>query len=216
MEIEDANFNTIQEMAGFVMGCFNSKSNVRYRVSEAILGKVKNDNIEKIIFKFNKLEITVTPATSVEEIADQLNKGYEVIAEKSIAKVESYKTTPQYALELEEKERCNREVLHIDESTCMEFKNENARREWDELSCKNDELSKVCIFLRRWAKVMQLKILSGKNFTDFAAITYEEASIEKNITLNAAYIMVYLLSKYWKYGDELLKWYGKSYYNNSI
>ena len=105
------------------------------------------------------------------------------------------------------------EIIKIDKTTEMQFKDEAAKEVWDEMVEKNshDPLGKgVVDYARRWAKYMQALIAEGKTVVEIAEQASYDADIE-GITGFMYGCAVNALSQSWKYGEELRKWHNKDY-----
>ena len=99
------------------------------------------------------------------------------------------------------------DIIRIDETTEMQFKDEVAKKEWDNLVEINshDSYGKgVVDYARRWAKYMQTLIAEGKAIIEIAQQASYDAGFMYGCAVNA-------LSKSWKYGEELRKWHNGEY-----
>lgn len=66
------------------------------------------------------------------------------------------------------------EIIRIDETTEMLFKDKKAKKVWDECveTYSKDMYSRFCItYARRWAKYMQILIVEGKAVAEIAERT---------------------------------------------
>ena len=100
-------------------------------------------------------------------------------------------------------------IEHIDEATDLLFKNEQAKKLWNEMVAKNCHDPYVLIiikFARRWAKYMQFLISQGKVVSEIAKKTSYESDFNgiSDFMYNCA---VKYLCECWKYGDDLKKWH---------
>ncbi len=105
------------------------------------------------------------------------------------------------------------EIIKIDETTEMQFKDEAAKKVWDEIVEKNSHNPYgrcVVNYTRRWAKYMQTLIAEGKAVIEIAEQASYDANIE-GITALMYGCAVSVLSQIWKYGEELRKWHNKDY-----
>lgn len=208
---------TIQDTAQFVEGCFGEGSNADSVLSDTY---ETDTSLNQIGFTFNEVEIVASATTTAEEIVKQLYDGYEVQEAKRKAEYEEYKKTPQYAIDMAEQARkeaerkvITDEVLHIDETTEMEFVDDEAKVKWDEfveVNSKDGYSKGVVDYARRWAKYMQRKIANGEQLIDIADTTSHGADIE-GITGFMYGCAVNTLSHLWKHGEDLRKWHNKSY-----
>ncbi len=105
------------------------------------------------------------------------------------------------------------EVLHIDETVEMEFKDEEGKKSWNqmvEVNSKDPYGNGVVKYARRWAKYMQKLIAEGKTVVEIAEKASHDCDIE-GITGFMYVCAVNALTKCWKYGEELRKWHNKDY-----
>jgi len=65
----------------------------------------------------------------------------------------------------------------------------------------------VLFYAERWAQLMQIEMAAGKNLEDVAAATSFDAAVFEGITGFMYGCAVTALSKCWKYGEQLLRWY---------
>ena len=101
------------------------------------------------------------------------------------------------------------EIIKIDETTEMLFKNEEAKEQWEKMVKKHSKdffSMGVVVYARRWAKYMQTLIAEGKSVSQIA----EEASLDADIEGITGFMhtcALHALCDTWKYGDELCEWY---------
>ncbi|MEG2310398.1 MAG: hypothetical protein RSB76_00230 [Clostridia bacterium] len=128
--------------------------------------------------------------------------------------------TPVYAAEFAKRQKMDDarkkiidEVIHVDETTEMEFKDDIASADWDEfvnINSSNGYSNGVVVYARQWAKYMQYKILQGAMLVDIADSTAQDADIYG--MSGFMYICaVNALSECWKFGQDLRKWHNKEY-----
>jgi len=112
-------------------------------------------------------------------------------------------------------EKLKKVVLHIDESTEIEFKSDESKTEWSKLLTSNSKdvyYNRIITYARRWAKYMQyLMKKHNKPVCKIAANSSKISAIDDVSPLTYA-CAVAILAKYWKYGDELVKWYSQKWY----
>lgn len=182
----------ISEFAERVAGCFNEDSNFGSEVLKAY-DCDETATFTGIEFKFNGVMLTVT-----KENADKA-KICNQWEEKREARGMSY-------LELEALcTTTGAEILRIDKTTEMEFKDEDGKKAWEEYYGFG-----VRKYARRWAKYMQKLIADGKTVSEIASESSHDCNIE-NITGFMYGQAVNLLAKSWKYGEELRKWHNEEY-----
>jgi len=68
----------------------------------------------------------------------------------------------------------------------------------------------ICVYAENWAKLMQKKMSEGTELKDIAGACSHLADTE-GITGFMYGAAVHMLSKCWKYGEELRKWHNKEY-----
>lgn len=219
LEINPICGNTISSVSQFVEKMFNDIHNVELEINSAF----DNDEIQSINvirFDFNGVVITADVNTVADDMVKQLYDGYEANEIKRKTEYEEYKKTPQYAIDMQEQARKQAErkvivdnIIHIDNTTEMEFKDNEAKAKWDEfveVNSKDGYSMGVVEYARRWAKYMQSKINNGNQLIDIADTTSHEADIG-GITGFMYGCAVNSLSQFWKYGEELRKWHNKEY-----
>lgn len=95
----------------------------------------------------------------------------------------------------------------------LQFKDEEARKIWDnfvEVNSKDGYSAYVVRYAEYWAKFMQYLMVKheGVEVAQIADKAYHAASIDGITGFGCA---VNILSKVWKYGEELRKWQNKEY-----
>ena len=95
-------------------------------------------------------------------------------------------------------------IIQIDQTTEMEFKDENAKIAWNNLERNNidDNIKIILRYAMAWAKHMQRFMKQGHPVIEIAEIASRQCG-EINITIHT--LAFNLLIKNWKYGQELLK-----------
>lgn len=183
-------------IAKLLAGCFSSKSNF-----ESELKKEFNCSDEtKLIgiqFEANDVAIMVT-----KENADE----YKIYAEYMIAMLKRGDF-------IDHKRTVKEELNYVDEKTELEFKNDNAKNEWENfVSNEHDSYYEAVItYTRQWAKYMQYVMKKyNKSVFEIAESTSKLYTID-GCTGYICGAATDLLSKYWKYGDELRIWNEKRY-----
>lgn len=104
------------------------------------------------------------------------------------------------------------EIMQIDKTTEMMFRNEEAKKVWDEITEKTSQSfyqdTAITDFARRWAKYMQTLINKGKSVAQITEYTSNESDFE-GITGHMYSCAINDLFKCWKYGDELRQWHNQ-------
>lgn len=129
--------------------------------------------------------------------------------------------TPEYraerakALKLACREEVvKKDVIAVDESTELQFKDEEASRNWEQWVKANskDEYSlAVVTYARRFGKYMQhLMEKHNKTVVDIAKNASYVSNID-GITKFMYGCAVSILAQCWKYGEELRKWHNKEW-----
>ena len=211
----------ITDFAELVAGCFDEDSNFVFE----LLRTYNCDGdapFTGIKFEFNGVTILVTKENAdKDKIYAEWNDGMEANAEKYRQEQEAYRKTPEYRAERAKelkaqtrKQRVEEDVLHIDETTEMEFIDEEAKARWEEFVKINstDSYSEcVVIYARRWAKYMQhLMKTHNKSLRQIA----KKASFASDIDGITGFMYgcaVNILSQCWKYGEELRRWHNKKF-----
>ena len=199
-----------------VAGCFRIRSNFKSELAKAFVG------MKTIEFDFNGATVVVEKENSnTKQIYEQWRKKMEELAERERVEEEEYKKTPEYrakrAKELKfimRRESVEKAVLAISETEQLEFKNEQAAKEWAEwvkINSNDGYSLGVVTYATRWAKYMQhLMRKHNKTVEDIA----EQTRIVCDIDGATGFMYgqaVGALAQFWKYGDELKKWHNKQY-----
>ena len=112
----------------------------------------------------------------------------------------------------------NEEILSINDSIELEFKDENSRKEWNkfvDINSKDGYSYGVVKYSMYWAKLMQKLMNEGNKLEDIAEKASHDSDIE-GITGFMYGCAVNTLSRYWKYGEDLRKWHNNQYgYNGN-
>ncbi len=213
--------STITEFAETVAGCFADESNFGDEVIKAFECD-ENATFTGIKFEFNGVTLVVTKENAdKDKIYEEWNAGIEANAEKHRLEREAYMKTPEYRAERAKalkvatrRQTVEQEVIHIDETTEMEFKDDEAAKLWEqfvEVNSKDAYSNGVVTYARRWAKYMQhLMRKHNKSVIEIADKASHVSDIE-GITGFMYGCAVNVLAQCWKYGEELRKWHNKDY-----
>lgn len=105
-------------------------------------------------------------------------------------------------------------ILRVDDSTELRFKNEDAKKEWDNFVARNSDCyynKSVVDYARMWAKYMQhLMDTRSKSIPEIAEETSYTCDIN-GITAFQQGLAVKILSEIWLFGDELRHWHNGKY-----
>ena len=211
---------SIDTFAEAVAGCFNEDSNFGTEVLRAY-NCDKNSTFTGIKFKFNGVTLVVTKENADKDrIYKDWKAGMEANVEKYRREREAWLKTPEgqeYLAQQKEEEARRKaieaEVIRIDETVEMEFKDEEGKKAWDkmvEINSKDPYGNGVVKYARRWAKYMQHLIAEGKTVIEIAEKASHDCDIE-GITGFMYGCAVKALAQSWKYGEELRKWHNKDY-----
>lgn len=192
----------------------------------AVASKAKEIAKQKkliVEFDFNGCRCLVDSNTNLEYLyRDYTNHstfGWKVIGSKCVSeylkelKTKLEKREEQREFERNEyKKKEDAERFAFSEKTkgvLVEFSN---KEYWDIGKSKNNDGYGACIYeyAEGWAKLMQVEISKGNKLNDIAAKTSFEMGF-LGITGFMYGASVQILSKCWKYGDELRKWHNKEY-----
>lgn len=150
-------------------------------------------------------------------------EGWQKNCEEAEARRREYEKTPEYraerakALKIQRRrEQVHQLVLDTDKSSEIEFKDDAARKLWEEFCAKQaeDETGySQCVvdYARYWAKFMQY--LKEKHNVSVIQIA-ERASHDADVNGITGFMYgcaVNVLSQVWKYGEELRVWHNKQY-----
>lgn len=207
----------ISSFAKVVAGCFDEDSNF---VSELLKSFACDEGTEftGIKFEFNGVTIFVTKENAdADKIYAEWQVGMEANAQKHRLKEEAYMKTPEYCTEKALKLVCCKEIIEkdviaVDEATELQFKDEEAAKNWEKWVADNskDRYSlAVVTYARRLGKYMQyLMERHNKTVVDIV----ENASCASDIEGITDYMYgcaISMLEQCWKYGEELSKWHNK-------
>ncbi len=211
---------SIDSFAEVVAGCFDEQSNF----AEELLGAFDCDEgtaFTGIKFEFNGVTLLVTKENSdANKIYAEWQAGMKANAEKYRLEREAYMKTPEWRAErakalkiANRRETVEKEVIAVDESTELQFKDEEAAKKWEqwvEINSKDRYSLGVVTYARRWGKYMQhLMEKHNKTVVDIADNASHVSDIE-GITGFMYSCAVSILAQCWKYGEELLRWHNKA------
>lgn len=198
----------IDSFANNVAGCFEEGSNF--------------NGLKAIEFEFNGAHVSVTKKNATPEKIVQLwNEKMEENRIKREKEHEEYMKTPEYrakrAKELKadyRRKSVEELVNHSMQNINLEFKDYNAHKFWNNFVEANKDEYGLCAvrYAEQWAKFMQYLMEKHEGVTvDKIA---EQASYAANIEGITGFIYgcaVDILSRVWKYGEELRKWHNGKY-----
>lgn len=211
----------ITTFSRLIAGCFEEDSNF-----EAELRKSFDCDSETVLtgiqFEFNEVTVLVTKENAdTEKIVAEWRAGMNANAEKRRLEREAYRKTSEYraerarALKVQTRwQTVEQEVLAIDKSTELEFKDDEAKAKWEkwvEINSNDGYSLGVVTYARRWAKYMQH--LMGKHNKSISQIA-DNASHVSDIDGITGFMYgsaVAVLSQCWKYGEELRRWHNKKW-----
>ncbi|MDD3304396.1 MAG: hypothetical protein PHP54_05725 [Clostridia bacterium] len=210
---------TITSFAEMIAGCFDKDSNF---ASELLIAFNCNEDtaFTGIQFEFNGVTLLVTKENAdKDKIYAEWDAGRKANAEKYRLEREAYMKTPAYRAERAKqlkiqtrREQVETEVLIIDEQTRIEFKDDEAKANWEkwvELYSKYYYSYGVVKYACRWAKYMQ-HLMKKHNKSIFQIADKASClSDTEGITGFMHVCAVSMLSECWKYGDDLRKWHNK-------
>jgi len=209
---------TITQFAKVLAGCFNEYSNFEFVVKKAFKLPA-HTAFTGIRFTFNGATVLVTHE-NCNKIYEMWQAEMDATAERERLKREAWLQTEEgQAYLAEEREKAAREkaiadeVRKIDETTEMEFKDEEAKKSWEKMVKKNSKdfySLGVVVYARRWAKYMQTMIAQGKTVAEIAKDTSFDADLD-GITGFMYGCAVSMLAECWKWGEELRKWHNGQY-----
>lgn len=208
----------IGQFAEAVAGCFEDDSNFGSEVKRAY-NCDESTPFNGIKFTFNRVTLLVTKE-NCDRIRDEYDAEQEAMWERARLEHEAWLKTEEgqaYLAKQKEEEARQKaleaEILHIDETVEMEFKDEEGKKAWEEMvevNSKDPYGNGVVKYARRWAKYMQKLIAEGKNVFEIAEKASHDCDIE-GITGFMYGCAVNALSKSWKYGEQLRRWHNKDY-----
>lgn len=211
----------ITAFSGLIAGCFEEGSNFEAELCEAF-DCDSETALTGIQFEFNEVTVLVTKENAnTEQIVAEWRAGMDANAEKYRLEREAYMKTPEYraerakALKLQtRRENVEKEVLAVDESSELEFKDDEAKAKWEqwvEINSHDGYSLGVVTYARRWAKYMQhLMTKHSKAIYQIADKASHVSDID-GITGFMYGCAVAMLSECWKYGEELRRWHNKEW-----
>lgn len=195
----------IVSMVRVVEGCFSDGSNFNEELKKAF--KVNND-FTQIDFCFNDVVVSVT-----KENADARKLYEEYMVKRELQGIDpnlpGYEECKDYALKkMRIMEAKNKEAISVAESTTLIFKDENAKKRWEELVWINstDKLMlAITTVAKRWGKYMQyLMETENRSVMEIA----DEAFFACNFCEPIYYpLAVAMLAETWVHGKELREWH---------
>jgi len=212
---------SITSFAEMIAGCFDEDSNFKSELFRAF-NCDENTAFTGIQFDFNGVTLLVTKENAdKDKIYAEWDAGMKANAEKYRLEREAYMKTPEYRAERAKqlkiqtrREQVEKEVLAIDESTELEFKDDEAKANWEkwvEVNSKDGYSFGVVKYARRWAKYMQHLMKKHNKTLPEIADNASHASDTEGITGFIYGCAVSMLSQCWKYGEELRRWHNKEW-----
>lgn len=211
----------IHDFAKLISGCFHKGSNVEKQLKN-FFGCDSKTTLNGIQFEFNEVTVLVTKENAnARKIVAEWRAGVDANAERYRLEMEAYMKTPEYHAEraklLKKEARIvavKKEVLTIDNSTELEFKDDEAKKTWGkivEVNSDNFYNRNIVTYARRWGKYMQhLMAKHNKTVSQIAEQASRVCDID-GITGFMYGCAVAMLSECWKYGEDLRKWHNKQY-----
>ena len=179
-------------------------SNLRTLVTEIPLLFEEFDNVTKIEFTFNDVEVSVTRENSDPElIFKEKKKKMKANYLEYQRKQEAYKHTPEYLKSQLRKQRITKLVEKSLKSEKINFRDEDAERKWNRFAEVNptDDVEVV----EKWCKYMQY--LMSKHNLCLAKIAKNALNDVAEDISGAQYAYtVAFLRDIWFYGEDLYKW----------
>ena len=211
---------SITDFAEVVAGCFEKDSNFGSEVLSAY-NCDENTTFKGIKFTFNGATLTITEENAdAKKIYEEWDATMKANSEKHRLEREAWLKTPegqeylaQQRAEEKRKNDIKAQILEIDKTVQMEFKDDESKKIWDnmvEVNSKDPYGMGVVKYARRWAKYMQKLIAEGKTVIEIADKASHDCDIE-GITGFMYGCAVNALSQSWKYGEELRKWHNKEF-----
>lgn len=217
----------ITDVAEVVAGCFAEGSNFAselrsYCPNLKVFDCDENTAFTGIKFEFNEVTVMVTKENAdKDKIYAEWKAGMKANAEKYRLEREAYMKTPEYRAErakalkiANRRETVEKDVLAVDKSTELQFKDEEAAKIWEhwvEINSKDSYSNCVVTYARRWAKYMQhLMEKHNKTVAEIAGKASHASDIE-GITGFMYGCAVDILAQCWKHGEELRKWHNKKW-----
>lgn len=216
----------INSFTEVVAGCFDEESNFAEELLEAF-DRDYGTAFTGIKFEFNGVTLLVTKENAdAGKIYAEWKAGIEANAEKYRLEREAYMKTPEYRAErakalkaANRREDVKKDVIAVDESTELQFKDEEAAKnwlQWVEINSKDGYSRAVVTYARRWGKYMQhLMEKHNKTVVDIAENASHVSDIE-GITGFMYGCAVNMLAHCWKYGEELRRWHNKEWGHEDV
>lgn len=155
-------------------------------------------------FDFNGIQITATPASTLEE----LMKFYD---EESDRRREAYLASPEYATRQEEARKATEERKKKMEAALEDAPEHLTLADpeaWEKTVASNKDGygGAVMSYAERWARMMENRISKGESISSMADECSHLAD-EEGITGFMYGCAVSILAKVWKHGEELRQWH---------
>ena len=204
----------INDFLEVLAGCFDKASNFSTEVAKSY-NYSKKTIVDSIVFTFNGVTLAVTADNAnVDTLRDNWISQMKSNAKNYQKERRTWFNCVQKQKEENKlQEKIEEELFNIDEAVNLEFKDSKSEQKWDDFVSKNsnDAYGKGIVkFAVIWAKYMQNLIKQGKSITEIAEETSRYCNTDE-ITDTMRTYAVEALSRCWKYGDELLKWYNEKY-----
>ena len=208
----------IKQFAKLVAGCFDAESNFQELLQRVF--KVKRE-LSAIVFKFNETVVTVTELNAdADKIYEEWKHLLELEQQLYDQKREAYMKTWEYKIEHARElkkayrlEQVQQRVREIAQETEIEFKDEEAKKKWDEIVEINSDDSYgkgICEYAEIWIKFMQHLMKRGCELEKIARQTSCVADMfgMSGFSYGCA---VNMIVECWKYGGQLRRWHNGEY-----
>lgn len=190
------NFNSL---ANAVAGCFEEGSNF--------------NGMKAIEFEFNEAYISVTAKNAD---SDMIIQQYFKKLEENCTKYAKSMKTPEYrAMRAKFKyrrEKIRKLIQYSVQTEELQFKNEEARKFWNDFVEISSKESGAVRFAESFAKFMQYLISKHKKLSFLPAASEAFYNVNTDETLFVCVGAVDVLSHVWKYGGELREWFNSQWF----
>ena len=219
VEVEPMIGESIDSFINTIVGCFYEYSNFGIEICKAFDTRYLPNAVH---FVFNSAEVFVTYENAdPERIYRIWKEERKKIEKKEEEEYQAFMQTPEFKKAQKQaiKKRMRAQKIQVDmiildRKTSLDFKDDQAKAIWHYWRDKQKSgYSRACVkYAQRWAKYMQylLDRYGGITVSKIAEGTSYLADME-GITGAQHVAAVAILSKVWKYGDELLEWHNNQY-----
>ena len=221
-----ASYN-IYEFAEMVVACFEKELDFEGELN-TVFGCNPKTAFKGIEFTFNDATVMVSKKNAdKDKIVEAWRAGMDAYAEwqhlnSELAKKHIYDRDERAKAlkKLVRRRAVEKEVLTVDETTELEFKDDEAKAKWEAwfaMNSKYDCSLSIATFVLHWVKYMQhLMNKHNKALPQIAKEACYASNLENTTWSSTNVYFIYgdtvgMISQCWKYGEELRRWHNKNW-----